>query len=176
MGYPVRSTEEVNLTNSMEQSPSWEANSHSASQEIPSLLRNQKVHYRVDKSPTTGPYPAADNQDRPVISSRRGSHDKQNRNCFNYNQNPIMSPRGAQCQDGRTDRHRQIQSNSNSDCTRWLQTTFSHSISLISILILSHLRLGLSKFIRKINISEMIINFSNRLLSANTGRDAAGNS
>jgi hypothetical protein len=31
-------------TNSMKQSLSWEANSHSASQEIPSLLQNPKVH------------------------------------------------------------------------------------------------------------------------------------
>jgi hypothetical protein len=30
-----------------EQSPSWEANSHSATQEIPRPLRNPKVHYRV---------------------------------------------------------------------------------------------------------------------------------
>jgi hypothetical protein len=33
--------------NSMEQSPSWEANSHSASQEIPCLLLNPKVHHHV---------------------------------------------------------------------------------------------------------------------------------
>jgi hypothetical protein len=35
------------LTNSMDQSPSSEANSHSASQEIPCLLQNRKVHYRI---------------------------------------------------------------------------------------------------------------------------------
>jgi hypothetical protein len=30
-------------------------------------------------------------------------HDKQNRNRLNYNQNLVMSPRGAQRQNGRTD-------------------------------------------------------------------------
>jgi hypothetical protein len=35
----------------MQQSPSWEAYSHSASQEILPLLWNPKIHYRVDKSP-----------------------------------------------------------------------------------------------------------------------------
>jgi hypothetical protein len=34
-------------TNSMEQSPSWEANSHSASQGLPCLSWNPKVHYSV---------------------------------------------------------------------------------------------------------------------------------
>ena len=37
------------LTYSMDQSPSWEANQFSASHEIPCILWNPKVQYRVDK-------------------------------------------------------------------------------------------------------------------------------
>jgi hypothetical protein len=37
------------LTNSTEQSPSWEPNLSSNSQEIPHILRNPKVHYRLQK-------------------------------------------------------------------------------------------------------------------------------
>jgi len=39
----------------MEQSPSWEADSHLASQKIPHLLWNPKVHYRVHNSPSMVP-------------------------------------------------------------------------------------------------------------------------
>jgi hypothetical protein len=35
----------------MEHSPSWEVNGFSASQEIPRILWNKKVHYLVYKSP-----------------------------------------------------------------------------------------------------------------------------
>jgi hypothetical protein len=41
------------LTQSMEQSPSWEANHFSASQEIPRILKNPKVHYHIHNSPPT---------------------------------------------------------------------------------------------------------------------------
>ena len=43
------------LTYSMEQSPSWETDRFSVSQEIPHILRNPKVHYRNHKCPLTVP-------------------------------------------------------------------------------------------------------------------------
>jgi len=45
----------VLLTYFMEQSPSWEANRFSASQEIPRILCNPKVHYRIHNCPPLVP-------------------------------------------------------------------------------------------------------------------------
>jgi len=39
------------ITYSNVQSPSWEANWFAASQEIPRISRNPKVHYRIHKRP-----------------------------------------------------------------------------------------------------------------------------
>jgi len=46
------------LTYSIEQSTSWEANRFSASQEIPRILWNPKVHYRIHKYPSLVPIPS----------------------------------------------------------------------------------------------------------------------
>ena len=52
---PERAPTSYLLTYSTQQSPSWEANRFAASQEIPRILWNPKVHYCIHKSPPPVP-------------------------------------------------------------------------------------------------------------------------
>ena len=55
----------------MVESPSWEANWFAASQEIPRILWNPKVHYRTHKRPQTSPdetrQPPIQSEEKPVL-------------------------------------------------------------------------------------------------------------
>jgi hypothetical protein len=63
------------VINSMEQSPSSEANSHSLSQEIPRLLQNMLVHYRVHNSPVLGQMNSVHTHSNIILPSTPSSYE-----------------------------------------------------------------------------------------------------
>jgi hypothetical protein len=58
------------LTNSMEPSPLWKASGRLSTQELPSVLLNQKVQYRVNEL-GADPYPNPDESSSHLASGTR---------------------------------------------------------------------------------------------------------
>ena len=81
------------FTYSIEQSPSWEADQFSASQEIPRILRQPEVHCRIYKRPP--PVPTLSHSWTPIHLANRGKKFKKK---YRY----VVCPRYARVLDPRT--------------------------------------------------------------------------